>query len=56
VLDDAGSICVPSCHSLYDVIVMRSARAWIAIFHIESYVAPLRRGFTTGSPLPRRAS
>ena len=32
----AGSICVPSCHSLYDVIVTRSACAAIAARHIAS--------------------
>ena len=54
--DSAGSICVPSCHSLNDVIVMRSAPAAIAARHIESYVRPLRRGFTRASPVARCAS
>jgi hypothetical protein len=33
---EAGSTCVPSCHSLKDVIVIASASARIAACHIES--------------------
>ena len=36
----AGSICVPSCHSLNDVIVIASASLAIAARHMASYVAP----------------